>query len=469
MKILARPDDSSIVSIRLSFSTGSAYESAGEEGVAHLCAALLAQGSTKKRSYADILNLLFPLASDLDVTADKEMITFETVCHADHVNQVYGLLRERLLEPAWTPDDFERVREDTRNAIAITLRGENDEELAKEALYGECFDGHPYSHYAFGTVRSLSAFTIDHVAAYHQPGILSRGLTAAIGGTYPDWLPRRIEEDFGAGEAALLKVPFPFEPDSNGALFIEKPARSVAVSLGYPIMVTRAHPDYAALLLAVSILGQHRQSSGRLFQRMRQIRGLNYGDYAYIEYFPGGMYELEPPVNLMRSREIFQLWIRPVAREQALFTIRLALYELERLIAEGITAEEFERGRNFLTKYTRLLVKTRSIELAYLIDSEFHGVPPHVEFLERQLAGLTLERVNEAIRLHLRPDRWKLVCTGPDMAGLRDAIVSNALSPMTYNAPKPVDIIAEDEIVSRKEIALREQNTRVVPVEEMFA
>ena len=52
-------------------------------------------------------------------------------------------------------------------------------------------------------------------------------------------------------------------------------------------------------------------SSGVLYDRMREKRGLNYGDYAYIEYFPRGMFLMEPQPNLARHHQIFQVWIRP--------------------------------------------------------------------------------------------------------------------------------------------------------------
>src|SRR6202040_2096714 len=98
-----------------------------------------------------------------------------------------------------------------------------------------------------------------------------------------------------------------------------KDTRSVAFSLGFPIGLTRTHPDYAAMLLVSSYLGQHRMSSGVLYQRMRELRGLNYGDYAYIEYFPRGMFLSEPQPNLARHTQIFQVWIRPVEPPTAKF------------------------------------------------------------------------------------------------------------------------------------------------------
>lgn len=467
MRFLLRPDSSSVVSLRLSFRTGALADPM--PGAAHLCAQLLAQGGTRRRSYPEILETLFPLASDLSVVAGHEMVTFAASMHLDHVEAVYALLRERLLEPAWDPADFERVREDVKNFLAIHLRGENDEDLAKEALYQEIFSGSPYGVHEAGTVSSLDALSRADLALFHESLLLPAPLTAAVGGPVPDRLLRAVESDFSSPQSPVVLPPLAASPEirENRAILIEKPSRSVAISFGFPIEVTRSHPDYAPLLLAVSVLGQHRQSSGRLFQSMRQLRGLNYGDYAYLEYFPGGMYTLEPPVNRMRSREIFQVWIRPVERGQAHFALRLALHELERLTRDGLTAEEFERGRNFLVKYTRLLMKTRSEELGYAIDSEFHGIPPYADFLETALAACTLDQVNEAVRRHLRTDRIVFALAGEGMAELRERLLANTPSPIEYNAPKPAELLAEDAIVARREVPLG--SIRLVPAAEMFA
>src|SRR3982074_2074870 len=120
-------------------------------------------------------------------------------------------------------------------------------------------------------------------------------------------------------------MPAPSTVGSPRAILIEKQTRSVAFSLGTAIDVKRGDPDYAALLIAQSYLGQHRVAGGRLFNRMREVRGLNYGDYAYIEYFPRGMFQIEPDPNLARQQQIFQIWIRPVPPETAHFSLRLAL------------------------------------------------------------------------------------------------------------------------------------------------
>src|SRR4030095_1585437 len=82
--------------------------------------------------------------------------------------------------------------------------------------------------------------------------------------------------------------------------------RAAAISLGVPLDVTRAHPDFPALSVARAWLGEHRMSSGRLYQQIREIRGINYGDYAYIEAFPRGMFQFFPDPNVARIRMCFQ-------------------------------------------------------------------------------------------------------------------------------------------------------------------
>ena len=114
-----------------------------------------------------------------------------------------------------------------------------------------------------------------------------------------------------------------------------------------------------------SYFGQHRSSKSYLFQQIREIRGMNYGDYAYIEYFPRGMFLTEPEPNLGRRQQIFQIWIRPVEPPNGMFALRIALYELDKLVKQGMSQEDFESTRTFLSKFVNLLTQTQSDQLGY--------------------------------------------------------------------------------------------------------
>jgi zinc protease len=255
--------------------------------------------------------------------------------------------------------------------------------------------------------------------------------------------------------------------DHSRVVIVEKNTRSVAISIGYPIVATRSRPDYAAMLLVSSYLGQHRMG-GVLFDRMREKRGLNYGDYAYIEYFPRGMFLMEPQPNLARHHQIFQLWIRPLEPPTAKFALRLALFELAKLQKNGMTQEQFERTREFLGKYVNVLTRTKRAELGYAIDSLFYAITPYNEYLKAQLAKLTLDDVNTAIKHYIRSDRLVIVAVARNAEDLKRQLLSDGPSPMTYNSPKPKEILEEDALVEKWPLALRPGDIRIKPAGEIF-
>jgi zinc protease len=406
------------------FYTGSIDDPAGKEGLASLTAALMAGGATKKRSYKQILEDCFEMATGVEQQTDKELTVFYASAHPDHEERFGAIFQECIEEPAFTEEDFARVKDEHLNFLKVELRGNNDEELAKELLYERIYQKHPYGHHCIGTVEGLEAITLEDVRAFHAAHF--------------------------QGPGAKQSVPAPSTPDGLHLTLFDKPeARSVAISFGHPIPVTRGHADYPALLVAQAWLGQHR-NGGRLFDQIREVRGLNYGDYAYLEYFPRGMYEFEPDPCLARQQQIFQVWIRPVVWEKSHFAVRLALHEIASLQANGLSVEDFERTRLFLRKYSKLLVKTNSLRERYAIDSAFYGTPEYTEYIDQSLQALTLDQVNAAARRYLSTENLKLVAVGPRMEEWSKLLLSGAATPITYEISVPDEVLAEDAIVASR-------------------
>ena len=267
-----------------------------------------------------------------------------------------------LLDPGWREDDFKRLKDSAINSLRVGLRGNNDEELGKEVLLSELYAGTPYGHYSVGTVSSLQKITLDDLKQFYRQHYTQTRLIVGIAGGYKPEFLERVKKDFSALPARDAAPALAIRPPAiahTRATIVEKNTRSVAYSFGFPIDVKRGDPDYPALLVMQSYFGQHRDSGGRLFQRIRGIRGINYGDYAYIEYFPRGGQVLEPPPNVARASQAFQIWIRPAEPPQAAFALRLAVYELNKLVKDGIPQEDFERTREFLGKFVNVLTKTK--------------------------------------------------------------------------------------------------------------
>jgi zinc protease len=472
IRVIALPGKSPLVNIRIVFTTGAAADPEDKPGLAALTAEMLGDAGSKDMTYRQILDALFPMASSVSVQVDKEMTAFGGSTHVENVDAYYKLLRGMLLEPGWREDDFRRVKDAAINAIKVGLRGNNDEELGKEVLYETIYQGTPYAHYNGGTVSGLEKITLEDVKAFYKSHYVQANLYIGLAGGYTPQFAEKVKADFKAalpqGRGFKPRMTMPKSPENPRMVIVDKDTRSVAFSLGYPIELTRSASDYAALLLVSSYLGQHRMSSGVLYDRMREKRGLNYGDYAYIEYFPRGMFLMEPQQNLARHYQIFQVWIRPVEPPTAKFALRLAMFELDKLRKNGMSQDAFERTREFLAKYVNVLTKSKRAELGYAIDSNYYGTSPYNEYLKGQLAKLTLDDVNRVIKQYIRPERMTIVAVSKNGEELKRQLASDDPSPMNYNSPKPAEITEEDKIVERWPLKLKAEDIVVRPVGEVF-
>ena len=270
------------------------------------------------------------------------------------------------------------------------------------------------------------------------------------------------------GKPLTAKFAFPRQAPGIKIQIVQRETRSTAVSLGFPITVTRADKDWPALAVVASYFGQHRSSNSYLYQRLREARGLNYGDYAYIEYFPRGMFQFQPDPNLGRRQQIFQIWIRPVEPQNGHFALRAALYEYDKLVRDGMSKEAFESTREFLSKYANVLIATQDAQLGYALDSRYYRIADFPGYMREQLAKLTLDDVNRAIKLYLKSDAMRIAIVTKDASGLREAIVNNRPSAITYNSPKPKEITDEDKIIEAYRIVVKPSDVAIVPVEKVF-
>jgi zinc protease len=471
-RVVQLPGKSPLVTLRFVFTTGSASDPADKPGLAHLTGELLGSGGTKDLTYKQIVDAMYPMATSVEVYSDKEMTTFVGETHVDNLDRFYGLMRDIILHPGWRPDDFERVRDDTVNALRVSLRGNNDEELGKEELYNVIYNARPYGHENLGTLSALQKMTVADLQDFYRRHYTQANLIIGLAGGYPPEFLARVKRDFAALPAGPADrfddLPAPSAIARNHVTLVQKDTRSVAWSLGYPIGVKRGDPDFPALLVMQSWLGQHRESGGRLFARMRELRGLNYGDYAYLEYFPRGMFRFDPQANLARHQQIFQIWIRPVEQPNAVFALRLALFELDKMVKNGIPKADFEKTRSFLSKYVNILTKTKSAELGYAIDSEYYGIPNYNEYIKAALAKLTAEDVNAAIRRHIRAENLEIVGVAKETDAITAQLTGNDPTPIQYNTTRPQDVLDEDKIVERWPLHLRKEDVTVVPVGNIF-
>lgn len=463
-----------LINVKFSFSAGAARDPEGKEGLAALTADLISEGGSKRMTNDEITKALFPYAGSFRSQVDEEVTVFTGIIGAANWDRLADIALPRLFEPGFREEDFQRLKAQALNQLTIDLRSNNEEELGKRRLSTSLFAKTSYGHPVEGTVAGLRSLTLDDVRAFAAKNYTQANVVTAIAGAAGDAAVTRLQNELsrlplGDPQAAALKAPVARKPKGIEVELIKKDTRSTAISFGFPIEVTRSHPDFAALNLARAWLGEHRSSMARLYDRIREVRGMNYGDYAYIESFPYSGTSFFPPSGVPRQAQIFEVWLRPTAPENAHFALRVALHELEALITNGLTQEQFENTRDYLMRNVYLLVSKQDAQLGYALDQRFYGLGDYVTTMRDSLGKLTLEQVNTAIRKHLQTRDLLLVMVTQDADGLKKKLVADGFSPIKYDAEKPAELLEEDKKIGAKKLGIRAELVKVTPVEEVFA
>jgi zinc protease len=468
IKVVTLPGESPLVAIRLMFSVGSIHDPKGKEGLAALTAAMVSQAGTQKRSYTDLIDALYPMAAQIGSNVDREVTVFEGEVHRDKLADFTAIFKEVLFQPAFNEQDFQRNKDQLNSYLTNNLMS-NDEMLGLEAIQTKLFEGHPYAHTTAGTVEGLKAITLDDVKAFYRDHYTQANLMLGVAGGYPKGYVETLQKDLGAlPKGTSDRMTLPAQPKVQGHNFtlLEKETASVGINLGFPLPITRADADYFPLMVANSYLGEHRTFHGRLMQQLRGARGLNYGDYSYIEYYEAPPFTTNPTPNVPRRQQYFSFWIRPVVPTDAQFALRAGLYEVQRLRDRGLTKEEFELTRDFLVNYSKLWAQSLPDRLGFHMDSEFYGTPYFIDEIDKRLKSMTVDQVNAAVKKYISTDNYEAVIVTDNAAQLKDLLQKDAASPKTYGSPVPPDTAEADKTVQA--LPVKPTSIEIVPAADLY-
>ncbi|MDQ1833826.1 M16 family metallopeptidase [Massilia scottii] len=461
------------IRFKLLFAAGSAHDPKGKEGLAALTAMMVASAGSSERKTDEVTKALFPLAGSFTEQTDKEMTTFTGSIHKDNWKQYLTVAMPQLVSPGFREEDFRRLKDSLKNALLVDLKDNNEEELGKERLQTNVFAGTPYAHPVLGTAKGIDAITLDDVRDFYKKAYTQAAVRVGISGDVSDDMTAALKQALaklpaGAG-LPVTTAPVARMPNGLEVEIIEKNTRATALSFGLPIEVRRGHPDFPALWLAKTFLGEHRASNAYLYQRIRELRGMNYGDYTYIEAFPRGMFQFFPNPNVGRKGQLFEVWIRPVAPENAHLALRIALTELDKVIQQGLTEQQFEITRGYLMKNVFVMTATQDQYLGYALDSQWYGTPEFTKMMRDGLSKLTLADLNAAIRKHLSTRNLSLVFITKDAAGLKEKLVTDAVSTIKYDGNKPQSLLDEDKVIGSMKLNIKPEAVKITPASAVFA
>lgn len=464
-------EGNSLLSFRILLDVGSANDPKGKEGLCQLTLSLLANGGSKSLTFKEIQKKFYPMAASVEFRADKEMSVFSGTVHVDNLEKYYAIFKGMLLEPGFREEDFKRIKTNQLNFLERTLVSNRDEQFGKEILNLMMYEGHPYGHHQSGTVETLKTLTLDDIKAFYNEHFVQGNITIGFAGGYPSDFPAKVMQDFSSlpeGHTPQLSLPEQRMPSGLEMFISEKKTPATAISMGFPVSISKADDDYFALWIAIAHFGEHRQHLSLLFQKIREERGQNYGDYAYADHFIQGSKKF-PAQNYCRQQQYFSIWIRPLANSNRHFVLRQAIRELKKLVEEGIPKERFEIARTYLLNYTKLYDQSLSEILGWKMDSKYYGYKDFLAEVQRRLPKITHEDVNRAIKKYLNFENLYIALITDDAESLKNDLVANAPSPITYANPNmPEKILEEDKIIQVFPLDFKLEKVRIAPATDFF-
>src|SRR5579884_1529275 len=377
--------------------TGSRDEDATEAGVSHLIEHLLFKG-TQRYTALEIAEIFDGLGGELNAATSREHTLVYARVPDHHLETALDVMSDMVFAPAFAELDAEREVVLEEIAMYEDAPQELVHDLISEAVFGE----HPLGRPVIGTAEVISTIPRTSIARYHRTMYVPANIVVAAAGNI-DYanvveLVERALERRGAGVPARTNVRPPLVQAPPPRLrFQRKDTEQYHVCLGAPGISRSDRRRFAASLLDAILGGS---ASSRLFQEIREKRGLAYAVYSFVSQYTDtgqiGVYVGTREDNLADALAITAEQIADVAGGN------LPERELVR-------AKENLKGRILLSMES---TSTRMNRLgkSLITDSELLSL----DRIVAEVDAVDAASVSALAAALLAPERLSAACIGPD-------------------------------------------------------
>ena len=255
--------------------TGSRFESAADNGAAHFLEHM-AFKSNLNRSTQEIARQIDSIGGHVNAYTTKETTCFYARCLDSHLSQAIDLLCDMLLCPALLQDEIETERGVILEEIGMYR--DTPEDLVSERLNAAVYKGTSLARPILGTQKSLAAMDSSSLRAYHDSHYCPERMVISLAGSFSPDDVERLKARFSTLAPARKPT---FKPSAyRPAITVKRKATEQNhLILAFPALSYLDERRFQINLLS-SLLGGG--VSSRLFQQMREERGLCYTVYSYI-------------------------------------------------------------------------------------------------------------------------------------------------------------------------------------------
>ena len=392
-----------IVDVQVAFDAGSARDPNGKQGLALLTNSLLDEGAGGLG--ADKVSFEFERLGaqySADAGYDSGSASLRSLSAADKLNPALDNLCRVLGEPDFPGEALARQKQ--RLLVSIQRKQQSPGAVANDAFQAAVYRDHPYAHPNEGTAESIKSLQRSDVAAFHDRYYVGANAVITIVGDLDrdraGEVARRISQSLKTGRAPAPLPEVPSLQKSN-TIRIDHPSTQTHILMGQP-GVARSDPDYFPLYVGNHILGGSGMVS-RLFEEIRNERGLAYSTYSY--FFP------------RRRNGPFTAAVQTRA-DQADTSLKVLLNALRHYLKDGPTAAELRDAKKNITGGFPLNLDSNSDILGYVAMIGFYELPlDYLDTFKDKVEAVTVAQIRDAFRRRLDLDRMVTVQVGPQQNG----------------------------------------------------
>ena len=321
---MERMDHVRSVSIGIWVNTGSVREGDDEGGASHFIEHMAFKG-TPTRTAEQIAAEMDAIGGSLNAFTSKECTCFYAKVLDEHLPIAVDLLSDITFHSTFEAEELEREKRVIVEEILMTE--DTPEDLTAERANALFFQQDPLARPIQGTRESVTAFDRERLLSYRAAHYTPRNTVVACAGHFEEeTLLKLLEDKLDLAASDLAAAPLrQAYPGGARAECVQKDIEQVHLTLMFPGFARDAAGQYPLAILSNIIGGS---MSSRLFQSIREQRGLAYSVYSYPVFYA--------------STGTFALYAG-TGEAQAVEVVKLMREELARLRSDGVTPEEFDR------------------------------------------------------------------------------------------------------------------------------
>lgn len=376
------------------FGVGSRDETPEVQGSSHFLEHLLFKG-TSTRGAQEIAEAFDAVGGEANAFSTKEYTcVYARVLDRD-LPMAYEILSDMVRNPAIRDDDVINERRVVLEEIA--MHEDTPDDLVHDVLAETLFGDHPLAREVMGTVESVASISGSGLREFHEATYHGKNLVVAVAGNVDHEQVVEWTSEF-ATDDRLVPARDLITPTPAGRVRVEtRQTEQTHIALG-GLGLSRNHPDRFAWGILDNILGGG--MSSRLFQEVRERRGLAYAIFSYRNSFmeagSWAVYAGTSPTNVAE-------------------VLKLIEDELDKILDEGITEEELERAKGHTRGGVVLALEDSSSRMSRLGKSELvQGEILSVDQIISRVDAVTLQDVERVARELLPNENRVLAVIGPN-------------------------------------------------------